>query len=1162
MTQPATNSNYTSEEVQAAVTKLVLSTIRRPYDTLGVRRTDISFSDVQQAAAGVFVLFPNSPFYVLYLGTRRLNAAISGEASVLDQLLAALNVLNRQVLPVHDVSPLFNAQAALQALGSAAVLRGGTYADITKVPAYQQYATNVQAFLSGPGQSIKSDGNIVQTPQQARAAIPGLMTQLSQAHAALVAKVTSLANGMVDYNGVSLPSIVASSVLSNSAALIGSSATALQALTPEQRLGSIRQVVLNLLAANAAVKTFGSFKGPSDFYSLDGLGHPFSDAQHLANPAVAQATKGGGYSIIQGVSDDLNVTADGGAPFDLTLNPSVIAQVSGAADDSGFIIGNGVLPVVGVGSATPNNNKFKLKVNTTSYVATLTLSGDGTAPSLTGTGDTTTVGWYGSGGLLDGKTLLITANGTSSFSVTFLVPVSMFVMRDQINAVTNVGTMGATASIVGNRLVLTSNNVGKTASILVTGGSALSTLGFTVNESAVGTQPTRTADQVAADINAGLPFDVRAEGYYSPLEFSGSLDVPSGVNTTWVLTGGVGSSDLVALGVKVGDTVHVLSGLNAGIYSIASVTSSSITVTGTTVLQAAAACEIGPVNRKVRVRCVNPAVQVPAETKLTVYGDDTPSNGALNTLGIFNGIFSQCQLTTPDLAANDINSKTGALSASTVVTPLSALVTTAHTDTTNANRVVFSSAAAVGDTTFVATQVTLTLTSVSNAGPVSTGDTVALRGGLSPGHGYTIVTINGVAVAGHTLVVGDVVVANGTFAGVASTGVDVEFGPTLSLSKYQVVTIGSPSPSSGTYFVQGQGDTAIDVLLLGSLPQARSVTSPTSDPLTVSAQLGAMYLTLASKNTTTQSALVLQGNAALTFFPTTPYTQLGTSSWFALPSLPRGLQPGDVLEYYAADYKTPSSSYTIAQVISGLNVVQVAADPVSGFIPDGSSWQFTPQPVPFARLRMGVLNDFVSVQAALTTWLARSANQPLFFENLNGLVNPLLANANPTTAQIAAAVNAVLQLYSYLTIAQATAVLGDPSSSLEAIIATFTVEPVGAIDTLIRSFVEKGSDRATDLLLAGKFSTFFTLTADQASYSGAFQASTRAVAMNDLPVRRMNRPEAQSSQLISQAQSPDFEYTAASVNETIPGAQVNPPTDFGTPSTFGTTTGSSGAQGQ
>ena len=40
------------------------------------------------------------------------------------------------------------------------------------------------------------------------------------------------------------------------------------------------------------------------------------------------------------------------------------------------------------------------------------------------------------------------------------------------------------------------------------------------------------------------------------------------------------------------------------------------------------------------------------------------------------------------------------------------------------------------------------------------------------------------------------------------------------------------------------------------------------------------------------------------------------------------------------------------------------------------------------------------------------------------------------------------------------------------------------------------------------------------------------------------------------------EYTAASLNEAIPGAPVDPPTDFGEPSNYGTTTGSTGSGNQ
>ena len=88
---------------------------------------------------------------------------------------------------------------------------------------------------------------------------------------------------------------------------------------------------------------------------------------------------------------------------------------------------------------------------------------------------------------------------------------------------------------------------------------------------------------------------------------------------------------------------------------------------------------------------------------------------------------------------------------------------------------------------------------------------------------------------------------------------------------------------------------------------------------------------------------------------------------------------------------------------------------------------------------------------------------------------------------------------------------------------------------------------------AESFSAFFSLTADGASYAGAFQEAARDVARNDLPVRRFNRPETQSARVISQTQSPDFEYTAASVSESLQEEPVDPPGTFGEPSSFGKT---------
>ena len=1148
MTQPTptSTSNYTADEIQAAVQSLVLSSITAPYDALGVRRSDISFGQIQQAAAGVFILYPSAPFYVLFLGAKRIQDLITTEAGLLSQLQASIQATGRKVLPIDDVSALFNTQASLQALSSAAAQRTSTL-DVTKAPAYQQFATNVSAFLSGPGQNIKENGAIVQTPQEAQGLIPGLLAQVQAAHAATVSAVQGFVDGLADYNGLNLPSIVASSVLANAATVVGQDASALQSLTPTQRLAQIRAVVLNLLSVKAAVNTFGTFNGPSDFYALTGTGFPYSDAQHEAEPAVALGTIAGAVSILAGVNDVLSVLLDGSStPVNVTLAASTIAELDGQNDDSVFVVGNGSAPAT-AGSAIPNNNTFKIRVGSTLYVASLTLSAPGTPAQVTGSGDTTTAGWYGGGGLLDGTTLNMVADGVIAFAVTFSAPANSTALVSQINAVSNVGRAehGVLASLTGVNLTLTTQTAGQGSSLQLS-GTSVGVLDFTVVASAGSANP-RTADQVASDINSALPADVRAEAYYSPLKFIGNLNF-TGINVVAAPPG----TDWVALGLAPLDTLLVSAGVNVGaFFTVASVTSTNLTLTTSPAVQADAPTEAGAHNRKVKILCVNPAVQVPDEIALTLVGDTPASKACLSMLGLVDGMTSSCQRTTLDLVAKNIAGQTSTLGASTQVTN-SVQDAPARTDLFNPNLVSFAEAETLGAQAFAGTTLTYTVGALTRPGATAVGHALVLRGGPNAGDSYILTSINGSTdTTPHALAPGDTLVGTGSVAGSAATSVDAEFGPILHPVKYDVVTI-ETTQNSGMYFVQGPGPTPIDVLLIQTLPQQVQGAAP----VIMTASFGEMFLSLSSSNVTTSSQVVVQGAAAGLFYSPAPFTQLGASTWFKLPSLPNGLQAGDLLETYLADYSSPSNSYAILQVVPGLNILEIEPAMV-----DGTIWVFTPQPVPFARLRVGTVNDYSLVQAELETWLAAPVNQPLFFTNFNRLVNPLLVSANPTAVQVGTAASTLNSLWALLEGSQASALGEDPSLALDTILGTYTVEPVPPVDTLIASFSAKGSDRAVDLLLAGQFSTFFNLTPDQASYAGQLQTSVRAVAMNDLPVRRYNRPEAQTSQLMAQSASPDFEYTANSMSETLQGEQVNPPGTDGTTINYGTTTGTQGAGG-
>jgi hypothetical protein len=1163
MTQPASNSNYTPDEINAVVTQLVQSSISAPLDTLGVRRTDLTFNDVQQAAAGVFILYPNSPFYVLQLGMQRvLLDQIPAETSLLDQLLAAVSACGRQCLPVSDVSPLFNIQAALQNLGTAATQRAGVYTDVTKTPAYQQYQQNLTSFLSGPGQTVKQNGAIVMTPQQAVMTIPGLVSQLQMAHVALVATITSLVGGIDDYNDVNLPSVVVQSVLANSASLVGQDAAMLNSMTPTQRLASVRSVVLHLLATKAVINTFGKFTGPTDVYSLDGLGTGYWDVNHPATPAVLTTDLGRSYSILAGVSDTLALSIDGAGPVNLVLAPGSVAEIDGTASDLNFIIGDGTHPLEPTGTTIPNNNIVKVTVGGVEYDATLGLSGDAEPAVVTGTVDTTIGSLYGGGGSLDGTTLTVLVNGLTQKSATLVAPINQFDLLIQLALVFGFAPAPMTATVDGNNyLVLATQALGSSSTLQVTGGTAKSVLGLP-SSTALGTNArTRTADQVAADIQAALPSGVAAQAYYSPLHFSGLFDIPAGTDTVWTLHV-PGSSDLVNLGVTTTDTVTVLSGPNAGTrFPITGVTSSTITVAGTTLTQSSANVQIGPLNLHVKIICTDPAVQVPAETTISVLGNDPVSAAACTTLGFVPGIFAQCGKSTPASVASDINSKTGLIQAGTSLVNTVDSLATAHADVTNASHVVFSEAAATGSTSYVSTTLTFTASvSLDLAGNISTGDTVAVRSGPSAGYGYVITTVNGVAVTDHALALGDVVVATGSFHGTASALVSVEFGPTINAQKYQVLTVESGA-NADQYIVASTGQTAIDVLLQTPLLSVLSPTSPTTSAVTLTVSIGDMFLTLASKNTTLSSEVSVAGSAFSIFFSgSSPRTQFGTTQYFALPSVPNGLQPGDLLQYFESNFEIPTAVYPIVTVNPGPPAfIQVQADEFSGlYPPSNASWQFTPQPPPFAQLVYGIQNNFTQVQTELQTWLALSENQPLFFTNLNALINPLLTNGSPTAEQVGAATEAIQALYQYVAQAEAIALGQDPEDALDAILQTFTIEPVPPVDTLISTYSQKGADAAIDTLLQGQFSAFFNLSVDGVSYSGALQEAVRAVAMNDLPVRKYNRPEAQQSQLQGQTASPDFEFVANAITESLPGPQVSPPADSGEPSNWGTTTGGSG----
>ena len=943
---------YTPDEVQSAVEKLVRGSIRRPVDPLGTRKVEVGYSDIQEAGATVLLLNTASPFYCLALGAQRLRDAVMNEALVLDRLTAAVLATGRRVLPIKTVDMLFGAKAALEELETASAARNEGFRDISKVPSYQRFDANVQAFLDGPAQNVKANGQVVETPQEARMSIPPLLRQLASAHAELRLRAAKLANGIDDFTKLNLPALVASGAIARARQVIGGHASTMDGQGADERLLSVRDVTLDVLAAKAVVKQFGSFTGPSTFYQVHGVGVPYADSSsHAADPA--QVGSSALSSVVLGTSSDprqfLLMAVDDGSTSTIELDASYAATVNGLAGVrltsspalSGWLIGDGTLPAMPSGATTPDNDVLRIQVGAVVYAITLTKSVD-------------------------------------------------------------------------------SNTA-------------------------------RSAQDICNDINSDplLPTNVRAEPVFSPLEYSGPFNIDDNAgSTTFHVPAGM--SDLVALGVKVGHLVHVIDGPNDGLWSILEVTATTLTVEGSFTGEAGRPCEVGPLHRTIRIRCTEPETQIPLRVRLTMLADTTKSANACETLGFFPGIFSECRPTTMDELVAQIHGRTSTVTASTLYLPFGE-----HAGTS----------------------------SVSN--PFK----VILEVPMGVGEYMTLRVLSG--------------------------------------------------PNSGDYFIEKPGDSAYEVILKSPLPVQRDGVNPVKFTVSV----GHKKLVIAGKTTGLAAKLSIGGTAAPALFNVDPFTlspkvAYGTTPYFKLPETPRGLQPGDVLELYANDYANPTSTHVIEAVEPAINVIRISPALSTHLSLEPRRWVFDPKPPPFARLRITQTYDFDVFRKRLLAWLARVPNQAAYFTELSRMVNPLLVNESPTASAVGSAKAAVEALYAFLTQAEATAKGSDPTLTLDFALQKYRVPPVPALDVLLKSYKEKGSDRAVDLLLSGEFGTFFGLSIDEASYAGAMQSAMREVAREDIAVRSTNRADATVPRQLSEADSPDYEYDQSDIEA---GAQVDPP---------------------
>ncbi len=1030
---------FTQQELDDAIAKLVRTSIRRQYGALGNRRIDLTFDDTKDAAAGIFILFPNAPFYVVKLASDRLAAAVASLILELQSFVGVVRAVDRRVAPIDNLAPLANARSALDALSAALAARSTAFSNLPATSAYQRFDANTRRFLEESGVAIRAGGDIVPTPVEARRSLGSLVTSIRVAHSDIIRRTQVLVGAVDDYSSMNLPGLLSSTIISNARNALSSRFDELAALSADARLEIIRAATLDVLAARSTIRGFGSLSAPATFLSLDGEGSVFADAAHPAAPA-ALASLAGPFNVVPylGVGnggDLLDFTVEG-TPIVVQMLGSFVAKLEGTVKEP-FDIGN----PSGLGLI---NDTFDFTIK--NYP---------------------------------------TAGASSTFTVTF------------------------------------------------------------------GSDTTKSARELCDEINSVIPNTVPllAEPYANPLKFLGNVDIDvTAVPNDARFTSTNPATDFSALGVKAGDRLIVrgpVSTHKGAVYQVA------IGGVGTSTLDcdyvAGPISGVDELNKTIELGDGKLAVRF----RITDVRDAPRPEFRISSLNLRTSIFlPQTQAGNVDLQRDTLNTM-GFVPVMEVFSSPSPARETANlfnrTQSTSVGGVARISAEAVFSPSIYQGQgrtepndfLLLVITKFRESGSVTAGTSVtftaagALTAGVDIGDIVVLRShpvVSSVGVKGTITAVDDISISATMDVAVTAASVDIEVGPDLTLPLDSTALVSGGTANDGEYVIKGQRAIPFELDLVASFPLPNDIGN---QPIFFDVALGLFSVVFSSTNITTATALSVLNvstGSVLTEFFSVPTNAVGSTTFFRLPEVPKNLEEGDILELYPTQYNVPASTSVISEVDPTLELVTLetslpTSTPAFAFSVDS--------PVPFARIRKRKLDTYLALKSELVGWLLGPEASVTHLDELDRLLNALIANQNPTVVQVNEVVSFVETLIEALT-------------ELGQYLDGYVASPVPQVDELLQTFREKGADRAVDIILEARFSDFFGLSHDVVSYSGMLQKSIRDVEREDLPIRKTNRAGRASAESVTLAayDETDFEYDQADIDHVeepdIPGAQGVP----------------------
>ena len=933
--------SFTNDEIEAAVAKLLRTSVRREYGALGNRRIDLTFNDVKNAAAGVFILDKSAPFYVVKLAADRVAQLIASEQEHIGNFIETIRLLGRRVKPVSKVSSLANAKTALDALASSADDRTSAHEDIEEVPAYKRFNSNVERFFRDTRDAITKDGEVVQTPNEARGNLSSLRSELEEQHEEILRRVALLERAVDDFSSLELSSLLSQDILANARSLLSQDIDELEGLTAEERLTILRKVTLNLLAIRSTVKGFGSLQPPTQFLLLEGTGGLFADSDHPATPATLSSDLYGPYTLVDGAGSgiDLDFALDGDVG---TANTTRI-QLLGSYDARLEGTVKGPYDLQDPNGDGYNANEFVLGLRNWPTKGAETLI---------------TVTFPASGPLVP---VMGVAENINT-AITGLYPTMPLFAEPYANPLKFTGPVDINATPIW----------GSDADIIALGGTAdFGALGVEVGDWV------RVTDDSSSNYGSGAT----AFGFIFQVE---SLQSTTTTNDTLaVQLQGLGpvTDEQGASGGKVIEVGGGTMPLRLRIHNKASEPAGDY-----------------------RAQAIDDRVSVilPESTGGTTKDEQYD---ALIQLGFYPLMEALSRATDArDLAEYITQSSSAALAGSVRMEAEAVFSPTLFSGSGRSDPNDFFKVALYGyrgdatvsyaspnNTFVVAGDLTSTL---------SPGDVVVVRDGVSDSAEVDSWGL----LSSVTLVGGSTeLVAIMSVPVVSTTGtVTVEVGPYLTLAPYNPTLRILDTANANDYEVVSIGTVPLEVFLDGPLPNSVGAGNL---PVPFEAELGQWRLDFSSADTSLTTAIAVDGSLAgessstarSRFFNSLTNEAVGSSVYFQLPEWSKALEEGDILELYSTQYNSPDYSRTIQGLEESNELVEVA----QGLPTSLSSFEFsTKKELPFARIRKLQLNTYEALKDNLSSYLELESGDSSYFVELNRRLNPLAVNTNPTIFQV------------------------------------------------------------------------------------------------------------------------------------------------------------------